>query len=153
MDAEALERLRQSGFRIDREGAFQHEGQPVRHEGLRRALFGWLDRLPDGRTILRLDAQRFAYVDVDDTPLVAQGARVAGDSVFLALSDGAEERLDPRTLSVDAAGIMRCWVRAARIEARLSTSAAIVLAELIDERSGGPVLVLGDGAFPLGQRR
>jgi hypothetical protein len=63
---EMIERLRRSGIRIDKEGEFQHEGAPVRHEGLRQALFRWLDRLDDGRYILRLDAARFAYVDVDD---------------------------------------------------------------------------------------
>ena len=51
---EWLERLRRSGIRIDSAGEFQHEGEPVRHEGLRRALYRWLDRLEDGRTVLRL---------------------------------------------------------------------------------------------------
>ena len=90
LDPAVIERLRQSGIRIDKEGEFQHEGAPVRHEGLRQALFRWLDRLPDGLVILRLDERRFAYVDVDDTPLVVRGARVAGDRVLLTLSDGTE---------------------------------------------------------------
>ena len=151
-DAEAIERFRRSGIRIDREGEFQHEGAPVIHEGLRRALFRWLDRLPDGRTILRLDAERFAYVDVDDTPLVARGARVQGDEVFLALSDGAEERLNPGTLTIDDRGVLRCKARGGRLEARLATSAAAVLADLIDDRPGGPVLILGPREFPVGHR-
>ena len=105
-----IERLRRSGIRVDREGRFIHEGAEVTHEGLRRALFRWLDRLPppDGRYILRLDARRFAYLDVDDTPLVARAARVdPAGAVWLALSDGAEEPLDPATLTVDAAGVLR----------------------------------------------
>jgi len=53
-----------------------HEGAEVTHEGLRRALFRWLDRNGDGRYVLRLDERRFAYLDVDDTPLVARAARV-----------------------------------------------------------------------------
>ncbi len=43
-DADWLEKLRQSGIRIDREGRFIHEGAPVTHEGLLGALFRWLDR-------------------------------------------------------------------------------------------------------------
>ena len=152
LDAEAIERLRRSGIRIDREGEFQHEGAPVSHQGLRRALFRWLDRLPDGRTILRLDSERFAYVDVDDTPLVARGARVQGDEIFLVLSDGAEERLAPDTLTIDAGGVLRCMVRGGRLEARLATSAAAALADLIDDRPAGPALILAGQTFPIGPR-
>src|SRR5215831_12904178 len=111
LDLETLERLRRSGIRIDREGRFIHEGEEVRHQGLRAALFRWLDRLPppDGRYILRLDPQRYARVD--------------GDRALLVLSDGSEEGLDPGTLTLDPAGVLRCWVRDGRLEARLSTSA------------------------------
>jgi hypothetical protein len=104
------------------------------------------------------------YVDVDDTPLVARAARVDGGAVFIALSDGAEERLDPTTLTVDDQGVMRCWVRGRRLEARLASSAAAVLAELITfddggdgddavaDRPGRAVLTLAGQRFPLGPR-
>ena len=161
-DPELIERLRRSGIRIDREGQFIHEGEPVRHEGLRQALFRWLDRLDDpdhkddARYILRLDDRRFAYIDVDDTPLVVRALRLTGDGgVALQLSDGAEERLDPTTLTIDAEGVLRCWVRGGRIEARLATSAAAVLADRITETSQGPAL-LGPGQpqpQPLAKRR
>lgn len=154
IDPEILERLRRSGFRIDREGEFQHEGEPVRHEGLRRALFRWLDSLPDGRTILRLDANRFAYVDVDDTPLVARAARIDGGAILLALSDGSEEPLVPASLSIDAAGVMRSRVRERHLVARLSTSAAAVVAELIVEDPAGALALVLDGqSFPLAVTR
>jgi hypothetical protein len=140
-DAELLERLRRSGIRIDREGSFVHEGAEVQHEGLRRALFRWLDVLPDGRVVLRLDERRFAYVDVDDTPLVARAARFAGEGAgetfVLALSDGSDEPLDPATLTVDDAGVLRARVRGGRLEARLATDAAATLAERISLPSPG----------------
>jgi hypothetical protein len=148
-DPELIERLRRSGIRIDREGQFIHEGEPVRHEGLRQALFRWLDRLDDGRYILRLDERRFAYIDVDDTPLVVRALRLApAGAVSLQLSDGAEELLDPTTLTIDAEGVLRCWVRGGRIEARLATSAAAVLAERITETSQGPALLWPGHAQP-----
>jgi hypothetical protein len=167
-DPELIERLRRSGIRIDREGQFIHEGEPVRHEGLRQALFRWLDRLDRDerdnvrvqrdtvRYILRLDEQRFAYIDVDDTPLVVRALRLAeGGAVALQLSDGAEEPLDPTTLTIDAEGVLRCWVRGGRIEARLATSAAAVLAERITETSRGPALLWPGHAQPqpLAKRR
>jgi len=155
-DPELIERLRRSGIRIDRDGQFIHEGEPVRHQGLREALFRWLDRLDDGRYILRLDERRFAYVDVDDTPLVVRALRVAPDgTVALQLSDGAEEPLDPTTLTIDGEGVLRCWVRGGRIEARLATSAAAALAERITETSQGPALLWPGRAQPqpLAKRR
>jgi uncharacterized protein len=152
-DAEMLERLRRSGIRIDREGRFVHEGAEVTHEGLRRALFRWLDAEPDGRVVLRLDARRFAYVDVDDTPLVARAARREGDGVLLALSDGSEEALDPTTLTVDDAGVLRARVRGGRLDARLGTSAVAALADLLsEERRGAPALTLGGRSYPIAPR-
>jgi hypothetical protein len=141
VEAEAawLEKLRQSGIRVDREGRFIHEGAEVAHEGFKRALYRWLDRLPppDGRYVLRLDARRFAYLDVDDTPLVARAARIDGAGrAFLALSDGSEEALDPETLTVDGAGVLYAWVRGGRLEARLANSAAAGLADVISEAGG-----------------
>jgi hypothetical protein len=151
-----LDAIRRSGIRIDREGRFIHEGAEVTHEGLRRALFGWLDRLPppDGRYVLRLDERRFAYLeDVADTPLVARAARIdAAGGVHLALSDGSEEPLDPATLTVDDAGVLRAWVRGGRLEARLASSAAAVLADSFGEVDGRPSLRLAGGSYTIPPR-
>jgi len=151
-----LEAIRRSGIRIDREGRFVHEGAEVTHEGLKRALFRWLDRLPppDGRYVLRLDERRFAYLeDVADTPLVARGARVEGAGVVvLALSDGSEEPLDPTTLTVDDAGVLRAWARGGRLEARLASSAAAALAEIISEDDGRPLLRLAGRSYAIPPR-
>jgi uncharacterized protein len=161
VDPSWIEKIRQSGIRIDREGRFIHQGEEVRHEGLRRALYRWLDRLDDdqeqerkGRYILRLDSKRFAYLDVDDTPLVARAARVGPDqAVWLALSDGADERLDPDTLTVDGDGILRAFVRGGRIEARLANSAAAALADLISEVEGRPALRVAGRLHRIAARR
>jgi len=152
-----LEKIRRSGIRIDREGRFVHEGGEVTHDGLRRALFRWLDRLPppDGRYVLRLDERRFAFLDgVEDTPLVARAARIdPGGAVHLALSDGSEERLDPATLTVDEAGVLRAWVRGGRLEARLANSAAAVLGDaLVSGADGRPRLQLAGRSYALPPR-
>lgn len=159
-DAELLERLRRSGIRIDREGRFIHEGAEVQHEGLRRALFRWLDAEPDGRVVLRLDARRFAYVDVDDTPLVARAGRFSGqgdaETFVLALSDGSEEPLAPATLTVDDDGVLRARVRGGRLEARLATAVTATLAERIslpsDGSPRGATLTLAGRVVPILRR-
>ena len=124
-----LERVRNSGISIDREGQLWHEQQPIEHGGLRSALYRWLDRNPDGHYVFRLDEQRFAHVEVADTPMVARAARWEGDRLMLALSDGSEEPLDAATLTIDGEGVLRVGVRGGRLEARLATSATVVLAE------------------------
>ncbi|HSS40217.1 MAG TPA: hypothetical protein VLT58_15725 [Polyangia bacterium] len=153
-----IERLRRSGIRIDREGRFIHEGAEVTHQGFKRALFRWLDRLPppDGRYVLRLDERRFAYLDVDDTPLVARAARIddAG-AIWLALSDGSDEQLDPHTLTVDTEGTLRALVRGGRLEARLASSAIAALSDLLTEAAdpdGRPTLRTPGGPVSLARR-
>ena len=59
-----------SGIRLDKQGQFWHEGRRVTHEGLRQALFRWLDQHADGRYVLALDAQRFCYLEVEDAPFL-----------------------------------------------------------------------------------
>ena len=149
--AALIERLRRSDIRIDREGQLWHEGQTIDHPGLRQALFRWLDRLPDGRYVFRLDDARYAYLAVEDTPLVVRAARWEDGRARLSLSDGAEETLDPTTLDIDDAGILRCRVREGRLEARLSTSAATTLAEGLDP-GDPPRLRTAGGLFTLGRR-
>lgn len=154
-DASWLEKIRQSGIRVDREGRFVHEGAEVTHEGLKRALYRWLDRLPppDSRYVLRLDERRFAYLDVEDTPLVARAARVDGAGVvWLALSDGSDEPLVPDTLTIDDAGVLRAWVRGGKIEARLASSAAAALADAVSEVDGRPSLRLAGRSYALRPR-
>jgi hypothetical protein len=140
--------FRDSGIRIDKRGNFWHNGQPVAHHGLRQALFKWLDRLPppDGRHILRLDEARYAFIAVEDTPLVANTLRLQVDvdacEAWLSLSDGNEEPLHADGLCVDAEGTLRASVRAGTLQARLSTAAASALAPYLEEAEGRWTLIL-----------
>jgi hypothetical protein len=129
---EQIEKLRQSGIRLDADGRFWHEGQEVTHHGLRAAFWRWLSRNPDGRWVLRLDERRFVYLDVDDAPYVVRSARWEGDTAIGRLSDDREVALDLSTLHernnhryVDV-----------NFEARLSTAAWNTLAERMHERDG-----------------
>jgi hypothetical protein len=141
-------------IKIDREGRLWHEGEEIVHEGLRAALFRWLDRQDadspanashrgEPRYVFRLDQNRFAHVEVEDTPLVARAVQWIDGHPILMLSDGASEPLDPRLLTVDAEGVLRAWVRNGRLEARLATSAVAGLAGALDEDARGLSLILG----------
>jgi uncharacterized protein len=132
-DAE-IERLRQSGIRLDQEGRFWHEGEVVRHEGMRQAFFRWLDRNPDGRWVLRLDERRFVYLDVDDAPFVVTSIRLDGLRIFLHLIDDTEEELAYDTLRLRD-GTAYATVKN-RFPARFSRAAWTALGERLEEHGG-----------------
>ena len=133
---ELIEKLRQTGIRLDREGRFWHEGQEVTHAGFRRALLRWMDRLPDGRPILRLDANRYAYVDVEDAHLLAVSARWDGDRVLLTLNDGSEAELDYASLRLGA-GDAAYRIQSARAVTNMDTVPFGCFTRATWERVGG----------------
>jgi hypothetical protein len=135
---ELLETLRAIGLSIDRTGRMWHQGQEVTHPRLRAALLRWLDVRDDGRDIVKLDDQRYAYVEVEDAHLQALSARWDGDAVWLALDDGSEEELDYATLRLGAGDALYCRVRHGRLRARLSTAAQQVLAPHVVEDPSSP---------------
>jgi hypothetical protein len=131
-DAE-IEKLRQSGIRLDGDGRFWHEGAEVTHHGLRAALWRWLDRNPDGRWVLRLDERRFVWLDVDgDVPHVVRSARWDGDRAIVRLADDSEEPLDYDSVELRD-GKPFCRVKNGRFDARISTLAWNTLGERIDD--------------------
>ena len=123
------------------------------HAGFRRALLRWLDRLPDGRAILRLDERRYAYVDVEDADLLALSARWAGERPILVLNDEQEEELDPTTLELGDGGALYCRVRGGVLTARITTPAYYTLAERIDETASGSFALRSAGQLHPIRRR
>jgi hypothetical protein len=135
---EMIEKFRTIGLRLDRSGRFWHEGTEVTHPRLRQALLGWLDVRDDGRDIVRLDPQRYAYVDVEDAHLRAISARWDdGDRVRLVLDDGADEELAYDTLTAGPDDALYARVRGGKLRARITTAAYQVLAQRIEEVPGG----------------
>jgi uncharacterized protein len=145
---EQIERLRQSGIRLDADGRFWHEGQEVTHHGLRAALWRWLDRNPDGRWVLRLDEKRFVYLEVDDAPYAITSLRFSGAHIFVRLSDDSEEELDYDSVHL-ARGAAYAKVKGGRREARLSSAAWGALGERIEDEGGRAVLRTPSGTRPL----
>jgi hypothetical protein len=136
-------------FRIDREGAWRHEGVEVTHPGVLRNLYSNL-RVDGAGHHLQAGPLRIP-VQVDDAPFVVVRAdATAPEAIELHLSDGSREPLDPSTLVLDRQGIPYCRVKGGRFVARLSVSAWLQLAERIEGDPGTPpVLVLGDRRIPL----
>lgn len=149
-----IETFRRVGIRLDREGRFWHEGAEITHPGLRRALLRWIDVRPeDGRHILRLDETRYAYVDVDDAPLLVVSVRWSDGRAMIALNDETEEELDYASLRVGDDDAMYCTARGGTLEARLTTPAYYALSENIEESDGGFALRAGERVFAIGERQ
>ncbi len=133
---DALELLRaQSGLSIDAEGRFLHRGEPIAHARTLEVLWRSLERVPDGRYLVRIGRES-AYVDLEDAPYAVRGVLPDADPPVLLLSDGAREPLDPATLAVGADGVLRCRVHGDH-RARFTRPAQIALGLLLDEDPPG----------------
>ncbi len=145
-----IEKFRQVGIRLDRAGRFWHEGREVIHPRLRKALLKWIDRLDDGRAILRLDDTRYAYLEVEDAHLLVVSARWQGDRVMLALNDGSEEELAYSSLRVGDDDALYCSVRGGRLDARMTTAAYYVVAERVSAADDDSFVLRAAGhEFPI----
>lgn len=153
-DEQALELLRQqSGLSIDLEGRLCHQGEPITHRRTLEVLWSSLSRAPDGRYTVRV-GREMGYVAVEDAPYGVRGVTFDGDGGWptVHLTDGAAERLDPATLSIDGAGILHCRVKAALHPARFTRTAQVQLGLLLEEVAGGTgefVLRLGQRTYPI----
>ncbi len=148
--ARLLDSFRQTGLRLDGDGRWWHEGEAVSHRGLTRALNRWIDRLDDGRYIVRLDAERYAYIEVEDAPLIIRTLSVDGKRgrIFVQLSDETTEELDYASLRLGAVNSLYCRVRRG-FDARFCRSAYLLVSEMIVERDQGFVLVAADREWPI----
>lgn len=140
-------------FRIDREGAWRHDGVEVTHPGVLRNLYANLRAEGEGYHLQAGPVR--VPVQVDDAPFVVVRAEPGSEPsvIEIHLSDGSREPLDAGTLVVDARGVPYCRVKGGGFRARLSVAAWLQLATRIetDPGSGAALLRLGDLRVPLGR--
>lgn len=147
-----IEKMRAIGLRLDRSGTFWQDGAAVTHARLRQALLRWLDVREDGRDIVKLDAQRYAYVEVEDAHLRARAARWDGDRVWIVWDDDAEAT-EPEEL---AYGTLRqapdhaLYVTArGRLRGRIAGPAYLAIAERVAASGSGFALAAAGRAWPI----
>ena len=148
LSAELIEKMRAIGLRLDRAGTFHHEGADVTHPRLRQALLRWLDVLDDGRNIVRLDAKRYAYVDVEDAHLRAKSVRWDGDRATVLWDDDQEEELDYGSLCQADDHAFYVKVRG-RLKGRIAGPAYHQLAEHVIEDGSSFVLAATGKRWPI----
>jgi hypothetical protein len=147
LDEATIEKFRSIGLRLDRAGTFWHQGTAVTHARLRQALLRWLDVRDDGRDILRLDARRYAYVDVEDAHLRAMAARWDGDRCFVRWDDDRETELEVDALS--QAPDHALYTRVGKLRGRIAGPAYHAIAEHVVEDGGGFALEARGRRWPI----
>lgn len=143
-----IERFRKTDIRIDRQGEIWHQGEHIKHQRLKKALLCWLDVLPDGRDIIRLDDTRYGYVDIDDAHWLALSLEWNKDGhATVHLNSGKSLTLDLNGLYVGHGHAM--YARQGKMKIRLLTPAYYVLAERIQEHNNGFELITGGKSHPI----
>ena len=127
-------------FRIDREGAWRHEGLEVTHPGVLRNLYANL-RVEEDRHYLQVGPARIP-VDVADAPFIVTRIEVrdvSGDMLgrlWGHLSDGSMEPLALESFWIGRRDTPYCRVKAGRVTARLTIAAWLQLVPFVDEGPG-----------------
>jgi hypothetical protein len=139
-------------LRIDRDGAWHHEGVEVTHGGILASLREGLQRDAEGHH-LRIGPVRVP-VEVDDVPFVVVRVEAAGGDLVLTLNDDSRETLRPETLQLGVDEAPYCGVKDGHFEARLSRAAAYQLLAHMQEdpASGRTLLTLGDRRWEVPRR-
>jgi hypothetical protein len=139
-------RSRESTIRLDREGRFFHDGEPVTHRGMARAFASWIAHHPDDGRFILTNGYDWTYFTVEGTPFFVVGVRRDAAGPVLLLFDGSEEPLDPGALHLDEDGIFRTTVKGGSFDARFSRNAQLELASWLEENDDGSISFVASGA-------
>jgi hypothetical protein len=146
-------RSRESSIVLDGEGRFWHDGAEVAHPGMARAFASWIARHPDDGRYILSNGYDWSYFRVDDTPFFVERVVPEGEQrLWLELSDGSREPLEPRTLSVGRGGALYVPVKNGQFPARFSRHAQLSLAPYLElEKDGSIWLTVGSFRVELPQ--
>ena len=131
---------------LGRDGHFRHEGQPIRHERLRRVLergVRYLDE--EAAWVVQLGHFR-GQIEIEDAPFFVE--TYDAKTAVIALSDRTEERLAPETLEVRTDDVLYCRVKG-RFDARFTRTAQAMLLDAIEFLDDRPALRVGAARFQL----
>lgn len=141
-----------SGIRLDREGRWWHDDEPIEHPKIIEAFNVGLQPGDDGRFKL-VFGNDWCFVTIEDAAYRVVAVDPTEDGALsIRLTDRSAERLDPATLEVDAEGVLACRVKARRAKARFSRDAQFALGEHLEEDGDQIVLRLSGRTWPVAAR-
>jgi len=150
-------RSRESRIELDEQGRFWNGPFLIDHAGMATAFASWIRRHPDDGRFILTNGYDWTYFTVKATPFFVRHVDIGGPGAkrhaTLLLSDGTEEELDTRSVTVDSAGILHAFVKAGSFEARFLPAAQSAMVDLLEESSDGSPCIMQDGAaFPIKPR-
>ena len=137
-----------SGIRLDRDGRWWHDDQPIEHPRLVEAFNTGLVPTEDGRFKL-IFGWDWCFVEVEDAAYRVLGIDAEDSGFSLQLSNRTTEPLDPATLAVEPDGVLSCRVKNGRAKARFTRDAQFQLGSHMSERDGRIVLLAGGREYPI----
>ena len=139
----------ESGIRLDSQGRWWHDGEPVEHPRIIEAFNRGISPDENGRFRLQL-GNDWCYVDVEDAAYRVLAIDPASDDrLSIRLSDRTAEILDPDTLRLDADGALSCTVKLGKAKAKFSREAHFALGSHFEEQEGALSLKVGAKSYPL----
>jgi uncharacterized protein len=139
-------------LRLDREGRWLHDGEPIEHPRIVEALHRWIDRDEAGRWVLRAGSECCGF-EVDDTAYFVRRVRLedgpAGRRCLLELSDGTQEALAPGSLRQGEENVLYCDVKGGRFAARFDRDPYWRLGQQVEFDGEVPVLALEGRRWPI----
>lgn len=146
-------RSRESTIRLDRNGRFWHDGDPITHAGMTAAFSSWIARHPDDGRYILSNGYDWTYFEVEDVPFFVRGVRDEGGQPVLALSDGSEEPLEAGALVLGERDALYAAVKHGQFEARFMPAAQTALAPWLVEGAGGvPEIEVRGKRYAIGTR-
>jgi hypothetical protein len=148
-------RSRESTIRLDGAGRFWHEGRPVEHPRLVRALHSWIGRHPDDGRYILTNGYDWTYFAVDDAPYLVRAVRIEPERIVLLLSDETEEAWDPTATRIGDGGALyapvKARARSAPLEAKFTRHAQTSLAPAL-VCADPPAVVVGGRVVAIGAK-
>jgi uncharacterized protein len=143
-------------IRIDRDGVWYYREMEMKRQEIVQYFYKHLRRDHQGHYRIELNHEHYR-IDVDDAPYVIRSVSLgfAGSdgqpAMFISLSDGSCEELDPETIWIGKENVLYCRVKNSEYEARFSRQAYYQLAENIghDSYQNRYFIMIGNHSYTL----
>jgi uncharacterized protein len=147
---------RESTIRLDAEGRFFHEGEPVAHPGLAAAMHTWIRRHPDDGRFILSNGYDWTYFTVEDAPFFVVSIHEKDGGLELELSDRTREAWDPARSRLGPDSALYAEVKretpGGPFDAKFTRHAQTALAPFLVDRAERPAIRIGDKVVVIGER-
>jgi hypothetical protein len=124
-------------IRINKDGVWYYGDEEIFRKEIISLFYENLKQDQAGRYLIELNDER-CYIEVEDTPYIVKSVNKSSSEggtkeiIYINISDGTIEQLDPDTLSVGKDNVLYCRIREGSRKARFSRAAYYQIAHYIE---------------------